>query len=450
MKVSKMQQIAKLCQSNDDCDFWSYEYEGSFHECFLKEALEDPECQGYRIWPFEDPHWQGASGPKICPDSATDSSSNDEILDTLSHVQNELNAIFLSSDCVKTGYDYGREYGDCGFANIVKMVVNNPAHEFPTWYEGEAEVDENLGNAADCQTMCQNHESCAFWSYEFENSFHECFLKEAVDPECQGYRIWPFEDPHWQGASGPKICPESATDSSSNDEILDILSHVQNELNAIFMSSDCVKTGYDYGRAYGDCGFATIIKMIVNNPDHEFPTWYDGEAEVDESLGNAADCQTMCQNHADCEFWSYEFEYSYHECFLKEALEDQECQGYRIWPFEDAHWQGASGPKICPTLSSSAALGTSQSTSTNCDCDRTDIENVMMILGIVSFVLFLFATCIAIYFYNKMMEAYSIAIKQQMSSDIDGAFGAPRASWSQIDVGTGGKRIPHDDNSMKD
>ena len=161
-------------------------------------------------------------------------------------------------------------------ANIVKMVVNNPDHEFPSWYDGAVEVDESLGNAADCQvwflireivsfefeTMCQNNPECDFWSYEFENctadlfrearalhcainwAYHECFLKEALtDPDCQGYRIWPFEDPHWQGASGPKICPDSATDSSSNDEILDTLSHVQNELNAIFLSSDCVKTG---------------------------------------------------------------------------------------------------------------------------------------------------------------------------------------------------------------
>ena len=33
------------------------------------------------------------------------------------------------------------------------------------------------------------------------------------------------------------------------------------------------------------------MKMIVNNPDHTFPTWYSGEAVVDENLGNAADCQ---------------------------------------------------------------------------------------------------------------------------------------------------------------
>ena len=64
----------------------------------------DEDCQGYRIWPFEDPHWQGASGPKICPSTATETASSNDIHSTLQVIQDELNAIFLSSDCVKAGY----------------------------------------------------------------------------------------------------------------------------------------------------------------------------------------------------------------------------------------------------------------------------------------------------------------------------------------------------------
>merc|ERR1712014_213600 len=104
--------------------------------------------------------------------------------------------------------------------------------------------------------------------------------------------------------------------------------------------------------------------MIVNNPEFQFPTWAgDDISEVtDEKLATAADCQ-----------------------------------GYRIWPFEDPNWLGASGPKVCPdSATGAAALNTA---ATSCDCDRSDIESVMMVVGMVSFVLFLFSSCVAMYFY---------------------------------------------------
>jgi len=410
------------CQSTIGCEFWSYEYENGNHECFLKTAVEE-DCQGYRIWPFEDPHWQGASGPKVCPSSATDTASSNEIHDTLQHIQDELNAIFISSDCIKAGYDYGRAYGDCGYADTLKIIVNNPEFEFPLWAASDdvAKVtDETLATAADCQVYCQSTIGCEFWSYEYENGNHECFLKTAVEEDCQGYRIWPFEDPHWQGASGPKVCPSSATDTASSNDIHDTLQHIQDELNAIFISNDCIKAGYDYGRAYGDCGYADTIRIIVNNPEFEFPSWAGDDVvkTTDENLATAAECQVYCQNTEKCDFWSYEYEYANHECFLKTAVESG-CQGYRIWPFEDPNWQGASGPKVCSDSANTGAFANTVA-STTCDCDRSDIEAVIMVVGIVCFLLFLFSSCLAMYFYNKMMEAYTSAMGYQMSKVANG------------------------------
>lgn len=136
----------------------------------------------------------------------------------------------------------------------------------------------------------------------------------------------------------------------------------------------CVKQGYDYGKLYQilpvcscrfadifngcagrgagleDCEYAEVIELVAHTEYYEIPSWYaeDGlSVTVDPTLDSMWDCQVLCQGNDDCEFWSYQWEYEVHQCYLKKAMTNPTCPKYSIWPFADPGWEGASGPKEC-------------------------------------------------------------------------------------------------------
>jgi hypothetical protein len=82
------------------------------------------------------------------------------------------------------------------------------------------------------------------------------------------------------------------------------------------------------------------------------PSSFAGDLTVDQSLAGAKDCQALCDGHADCSFFSYEWEAEqgryFHKCYLKEGFTDPSCDEYVAWAGGlGAHWAGASGPKTC-------------------------------------------------------------------------------------------------------
>lgn len=108
--------------------------------------------------------------------------------------------------------------------------------------------------------------------------------------------------------------------------------------------------------AHDDCDYATMVAMYVDsmdktgtyakrpdtgyfptmNPRGEtisshsvpatsglitqaftFPGWFSGVTGVDASITGPESCRALCQAESTCDHWTYEFEWGYHECFLK-------------------------------------------------------------------------------------------------------------------------------------
>lgn len=312
--LENMHDCQVLCQKTVGCDFFAYEYEldegdgDSYHECYLKKKVKD-NCQEYAVWPFGDTNWRGASGPKFCP---------------------------VPTSCVKPEFDYGRKTSDmCDFADTVKVVANSPRYMVPSWYKGPKAVDAKLNSAFYCQSLCKANADCKFFSHEFEEGFHECFMKKPIanpNNNCSEYSLWPFDDYNWQGFSGPEECP---------------------------LPSTCFKPDFDYGRKTSDaCGFAKTVKIVANSPAYDIPSWARGNVAtlLDSQLNTPEDCQAHCEKEPQCKYFSYEYEAEYvggkffHECFLKAEIKDPEnCVSYALWPFDDPAWKGVSGPKSCTT-----------------------------------------------------------------------------------------------------
>lgn len=97
----------------------------------------------------------------------------------------------------------------------------------------------------------------------------------------------------------------------------------------------CIYDGMDFGGADNPCGYAPTINIIVSedNGGFTFPGWYTGPTYnqtthpaagvINNVLDSPAKCQILCQNTANCAFFSYELEHhsghggQLHECFLK-------------------------------------------------------------------------------------------------------------------------------------
>ena len=118
--------------------------------------------------------------------------------------------------------------------------------------------------------------------------------------------------------------------------------------------AECILDGMDYGGG-GACGYAPVITIIADHADWPAPGWYSGTVERDATMTSPEQCQVACQAEALCDFFSYEWEFTngdyYHECYLKERdpCRDGQPDEYVLWSSEDPAWNGASGPKVCPT-----------------------------------------------------------------------------------------------------
>ena len=66
------------------------------------------------------------------------------------------------------------------------------------------------------------------------------------------------------------------------------------------------------------CGYAPIVAIYADSADWNAPGWYGGELIIDETMWSSFECQARCFNNADCDFYSYEWEWTagamYHEC----------------------------------------------------------------------------------------------------------------------------------------
>ena len=91
---------------------------------------------------------------------------------------------------------------------------------------------------------------------------------------------------------------------------------------------------------------------MADHADWTAPGWYGGNVTIDADLGGPLDCQARCFASADCDYFSYEWEFTaggmYHECYLKTAYEDALCMvdPYVNWASQDSTWHGQSGPGI--------------------------------------------------------------------------------------------------------
>ena len=104
-----------------------------------------------------------------------------------------LNSTF---DCMYKNADYGGG-SVCGYAPMAKILHSDPTNAVcPGWFSGPCNYNSQLGTgpgtgAKLCKQLCAADTSCDYWSFEFEEGIHECFLKTAfTDISCDEYRWW--------------------------------------------------------------------------------------------------------------------------------------------------------------------------------------------------------------------------------------------------------------------
>merc|ERR1719290_824243 len=175
---------------------------------------------------------------------------------------------------------------------------------------------EHISHASDCQAICQNHQECNFWSHYAEEG-HEhwghCLIYtdcgRTTNHECHdaGTHECPPQPPHQNlfhplaqgteprpGPPGPKCHCVSGGNSPDLDEC------------------DSGSSGCD---------------------DYFAPGYLcdDGDLQEIEGITSASDCQALCQNHDECNFFSYWTEEHGHEkgwCYFHTScnkIADGEC-----------------------------------------------------------------------------------------------------------------------------
>jgi hypothetical protein len=120
-------------------------------------------------------------------------------------------------ECVYRWADFGGHAGgSCDYADTDKILVGDVS-VCPGWFDGPCELDATMASPQDCMARCAAESGCNFWTYEFEEGVHECFLKPGTysdktggvtDAMCQEYVRYfqEYGDPAWVGYSGPKRC----------------------------------------------------------------------------------------------------------------------------------------------------------------------------------------------------------------------------------------------------
>ena len=143
--------------------------------------------------------------------------------------------------------------------------------------------------------------------YEWEYGFHECFLKSALEPDCHDYVIWNFDDPAWQGASGPGVC----AGPKSPHYLLDLPKYVDWSVsgshNNFCAKDDSIPASCGYGTGAGSPGgtiaYGTRSFTIWHwNPSHDYLEYvYDSGSLMEEATMNVAN--GLCTGCDDAANW---------------------------------------------------------------------------------------------------------------------------------------------------
>ena len=147
-------------------------------------------------------------------------------------------------------------------------------------------VNETMQSAEACRSVCAATEHCDFFSFEVDQSGHQCYLKVGYPPgPCaeRPYTPWAnIEHPERRGSSGPAC---RAGDPSDN-------------------ATDCAfRPGMDYGgNPIGsdgqDCGYAEIIMIIADRQLGDGSIeWFAGERECHSGVPG-------CCSRADSDTWA--------------------------------------------------------------------------------------------------------------------------------------------------
>merc|ERR1719318_928096 len=175
---------------------------------------------------------------------------------------------------------------------------------------------EHISHASDCQAICQNHPECNFWSHYAEEGHehwgqcliyldclkttdHECFDEGSHEcpPQPQQGLFLPISQENEPRPGGKKCYCVSGRNSPDLDEC--------------------------------DDGTSTCA-------DEFYPGWLCADEEnligEIEGIPNPSDCQAVCQNHDDCEFFNYYVEEDWGYCQLhsscSEFTEHEWCQDH--------------------------------------------------------------------------------------------------------------------------
>merc|ERR1712244_44400 len=159
----------------------------------------------------------------------------------------------------------------------------------------------HINTASDCQAVCQNHPECQFWSHWTEEGgehWGTCWLHRScgwtTDHDC-GHR--------------KQKCVYGAP----------------------FPDLDSCDDGEEHLPCEGDFFYGFTCQKGPEN-----------EIVHIEHMNSASDCQAVCQNHVECEFFSHSSRHN--DCWLHyncDKLEDHEC---REW--EDSCVAGPKYPDI--------------------------------------------------------------------------------------------------------
>lgn len=173
--------------------------------------------------------------------------------------------------------------------NVVKGLLCDPHHEDNLIIEVT-----HLQTVSDCQALCQNHPECNFWSH---------FNEEGGE--------------HWGTCQLHYSC-DVTTDHECRD--CHAMTRPGHRCNCMYGTPEPDLDNCDDGEVHLPC-------------EDEF--WYGSTCDRHENeilhvehIPAASDCQSLCQNHAECGFWSHTNRHE-GECWLHyqcDHLTNHDCE----------------------------------------------------------------------------------------------------------------------------
>jgi len=90
------------------------------------------------------------------------------------------------------GYARNFTVGCYAFSPCASAIPIPAKFDFPSWYTGATAVDPTLNGPVACRLRCAANAQCDYWSYEFEDGYHECFLVSVLPPESASLDMYLF------------------------------------------------------------------------------------------------------------------------------------------------------------------------------------------------------------------------------------------------------------------